>query len=297
MNKQDDSGLSPRIAIIGAGKAGSVLARTWAARGITIVAVASRSRQKAEALGQELGARVTTSSEAAAAADLTVMAVPDSAISVAASEIAHLDWRGKGAVHLSGAHSAQLLDTLAARGAMTGSLHPAYPFARSDIQPEALHGVTFAIECDHPRLTEWLYNLVKAAEGRALPLRQEQKQQYHAALSITSNYTVTLYAAGHRLLTEVGASGETADAALTALLTGTLDNLRERGTPDALTGPLVRGDIGTVQAHIEALSEQPDIVRAYIALARLTMPLLKERGIDYGSIERFIEKWEGTWFA
>jgi predicted short-subunit dehydrogenase-like oxidoreductase (DUF2520 family) len=281
VNNQDDSGSSPRIAIIGAGKAGSVLARTWAARGITIVAVASRSRQKAEALGKELSAHVTTASEAAATADLTVLAVPDSAISAAASEIAHLDWRGKGAVHLSGAHSAQLLDMLAVHGAMTGSLHPAYPFARSDIQPEALHGVTFAIECDHPRLTEWLYDLVKAAEGRALPLRQEQKQQYHAALSITSNYTVTLYAAGHRLLTEIGASSETADAALTALLTGTL----------------VRGDIGTVQAHIEALSEQPDIVRAYIALARLTLPLLRERGIDYGSIERFIEKWEGTWFA
>src|SRR5690606_6375067 len=99
------------------------------------------------------------------------------------------------------------------------------------------------------------------------------------------------------LLHSIGADDETADAALLALLGGTLENLREQGIPDALTGPLVRGDIGTVETHVAALSGQPDLARTYIALARLTLPLLKERGIDTGSIERFIEKWEGTWFA
>ena len=176
---------------------------------------------------------------------------------------------------------------------MIGSLHPAYPFAHRNVQPDALRGVTFAIESEHPQLTEWLYDLVNAAEGRALPLRPEQKRIYHAALTMTSNYAVTLYAASRHLLKSIGAENATADAALTTLLSGTLDNLRERGIPDALTGPLVRGDLGTVGAHLEALSTQPDVVSAYLALARLTLPLLEARGIDIESIEGFIEIWEG----
>ena len=297
MNETVDSDSTLRIAIIGAGKAGSVLARTWAARGFTIAAVASRTLRYAETLAQEVGARVTTASAAAALADLTVFAVSDDAIAAAAAEAADLDWHGKGAIHLSGAYTSELLEGLAGRGAMTGSLHPAYPFANRDLPPASLRGVTFAIESDHPRLTEWLYDLVTTAEGRALPLRQNQKRLYHAALTFTSNYAVTLYATSRRLLQSIGASEETADAALLALLSGTLDNLRKQGVPGALTGPLVRGDIGTVEAHVDALSGQPELARAYAALARLTLPLLDERGIDTGSIEEFIEKWEGTWFA
>lgn len=297
MKETDDGDLRPRIAIIGAGKAGSVLARTWAARGRTIAAVASRTQRHAETLAQTLGTHATTALEAAATAELTVLAVPDDAIAAVALELVNLDWGDKGVIHLSGAHTAQQLQILAERGAMTGSLHPAFPFANRDQPPETLRGVTFAIESDHPRLTEWLYDLVRAAEGRALSLRQNQKRLYHAALALTSNYAVTLYAESRRLLHSIGADDETADAALLALLGGTLENLREQGIPDALTGPLVRGDIGTVEAHVAALSGQPDLARTYIALARLTLPLLKERGIDTGSIERFIEKWEGTWFA
>ena len=177
---------------------------------------------------------------------------------------------------------------------MPGNLHPAYPFAQNDIQAGALYGVTFAIESNHPRLTEWLYDLVNAAEGRALPLRPEQKRLYHAALTLMSNYAVTLYGASRRVLQLIGAGDETADAALLALFSGTLDNLRERGIPDALTGPLVRGDVGTVEAHLEALSGQQDVVSAYLALARLTLPMLEARRIDTGSIEELIEKWEGS---
>jgi predicted short-subunit dehydrogenase-like oxidoreductase (DUF2520 family) len=290
----DGGGSTLRIALIGAGKAGSALARTWAAKGIEISAVASRTHQHAEALARELRTNVASVLDAPTRADLTILAVPDDAIGDVATHIADIDWRRKGVVHLSGAQPTVLLEPLARRGAMTGNLHPAYPFARKDVQAGALRGVTFAIESNHPRLTEWLYDLVNAAEGRALPLRPEQKRLYHAALTLTSNYAVTLYATSRHLLKSIGAEDETADAALLALLNGTLDNLSERGIPDALTGPLVRGDVGTIVAHLEALSGQPDIVNAYLALARLTLPLLEERRIDTGSIEGFFEKWEGT---
>lgn len=294
MSKAQDGNSGPRVAIIGAGRAGSVLARTWAARGIRIVAIASRTPEHAEALASALGSHLATPIQAAAQAELTVLAVPDDAIAATAGTLADLDWHDKGVIHLSGAYTAAALEPLSARGAMTGSLHPAYPFADRDMPARTLRGVTFALESHHPRLTEWLYDLVNAAEGRALLLRPEQKRLYHAALTLTSNYSVTLYAAGRRLLMEIGADGDTADGALMALLDGTLRNLRDRGVPDALTGPLVRGDIGTLEAHITALSAQPDIASAYIALARLTLPLLKERGINTVGLEGLIVKWEGT---
>jgi predicted short-subunit dehydrogenase-like oxidoreductase (DUF2520 family) len=236
--------------------------------------------------------------DAAARADLTVIAVPDNVITavveqLAASAAAREGWTGRAVIHTSGAHSIDILSALADRGAMTGSLHPAYPFARADLPAGCLRGVIFALESDDPALMQWQYHLVGAAEGRALTLRPESKPLYHAALALTSNYAVTLYAASRRLLTSIGADGATADAALLALLGGTLDNLRERGVPDALTGPLVRSDVGTVEAHLHALADQPDVLAAYLALARLTLPLLAERGVETGSLERLFINWEG----
>lgn len=287
--------MTPSVAIIGAGKVGSALARTWAAHGIRIPVIASRTLAHAEALASEVGASATTwEYEAAEQADLTVLSVPDDIIDSTIIRTASIRWAGKAVIHTSGAHNLDTLAFLKARGAMIGSMHPAYPFAHRNVQPDALRGVTFALESSHPELAEWLYDLVSAAEGHALPLRPDQKRLYHAALTLTSNYAVTLYAASRRLLQSIGAEDETADAALLALFSGTLDNLREHGIPDALTGPLVRGDIGTIEAHLEGLSGQQDLVSAYLALARLTLPLLEARRINTGSIEGLLKKWEGS---
>ncbi len=145
------------------------------------------------------------------------------------------------------------LAALAERGVQVGSLHPAYPFADVDTAISGLPGSTFAVEAQDEPLRSWLFEIVAALDGRALAIPPGGKAIYHAALVIASNYTVTLYALAESLLTGLGADKAAADAALDALLAGTVENLKAQGVPDALTGPLVRGDVGTIAAHLAAL--------------------------------------------
>lgn len=276
----------PTLGFVGTGKVGQTLARLWQARGFHIGAVASRGQASAAALAHSVGASVVPLQEIAAHADLILLTVPDDAIARVASALAaQNDLSGRGFLHTSGAHDSALLRPLAARGAWVGSLHPAFPFADVELALRTLPGSTFALEVADAPLVAWARELVTALDGQLLVLSAQTKPLYHAALVLASNYTVTLYAQAQALLLGLGAQPEVASAALNALVAGTAQNLQQQGIPDALTGPLVRGDLGTIRAHLRALSrEAPDVAQLYIQLARLTFPMLLARGQDTAPI-------------
>lgn len=280
----------PLLAFVGAGKVGQTLARLWAMRGYHVAAVASRTPQHAQALAEQVGAQAVTLEAVAAHADLILLTVPDDQIETVAASLAQQNvGPGRGFLHTSGAHDAGLLAPLAAQGAAVGSLHPAFPFADVELALAALPGSTFAVEAEAQPLRDWAVGLVEAVDGQVLSIPPGGKALYHAALVLASNYTVTLYALAERLLRDLGAERDTADAALNALLAGTLDNLRTRGVPDALTGPLTRGDVGTVAAHVDALTHhEPPLARLYLELARFSLPLLQARGLETASITAYL---------
>lgn len=283
-------GTAPSITIIGAGKVGTALALAWAQRGVTIGAVYSRDRARAESLGTQVNARVCdTAYEAVSHADLTLLTVPDDAIRPLAESLAVQPWHGKAFVHTSGAHSLHSLDALARYGAQIGSLHPAMPFADPQTAAGQLIGASFAIEASHEPLRLWLEHLVVILNGRALLLTAEQKALYHAALVIASNYTVTLYAIAESLLQSLNAPQPTIDSALGRLVSATVENIGAHGIPKALTGPLTRADMGTLHAHLEALhTHAPHVEQAYRLLARLSYPMLVARGIDTQKLDSLL---------
>lgn len=266
----------PTLGIIGAGKVGGALARLWAARGYTVTAVYSRREASAVVLAEAVGARVVDKAASVLQyADLTLLTVPDDAIEAAAADLAAEITTASAVIHTSGAHNRHILSALSARGVQTGSLHPAYPFASVEAAVAGLPGATFAVEAEDPMLLDWLHGLVAALNGRAIIVTPDDKARYHAALVIASNYTVTLYSIAERLLTGIGAERDAVAGALNALLSGTVANLQTLGTPAALTGPLVRGDLQTVAAHLRALDAlDPALGDLYRALARQTYPLL-----------------------
>lgn len=274
----------PTLGIVGAGKAGSTLARLWSQRGYRIIAVNSRTPAHMHALADQVTARAVPSAlEVLRAADLTLLTVPDDVIVPLSQAIAaeNPDLRAKAVIHTSGSHGIDSLYTLAERGALVGGLHPAFPFADIETSILRLPGAAFAIETRDEPLRRWLYQMAAALDGHILAIPPGQKALYHAALTIASNYAVTLYAAAERILLELGANPQAAAQALNVLVGATADNLRAKGIPDALTGALVRGDVGTVQAHLKALAPfDPDLAQLYRELARLTLPLLRARGVS-----------------
>ena len=282
--------MQPAISIVGTGKVGSTLARLLYKAGYRVVSVYNRTPEKAEPLVQDTGAKLLESpANAVDDADIIFLTVADDAIETVADEMVHLNWQNKAIVHTSGAASIDKLEVLAQSGAMTGSLHPAFPFADVTLAMENLAGASFAIETAYPLLEQWLRDIVSALEGQVILIPPGKKAQYHAALVFASNYTVSLYAIARQLLEDLDAESDAIDNALIVLLQATVDNIRKQGIPDALTGPLSRGDIGTIDSHLDALNDD-NIKHTYIALARLSYPMLEQRGINTHIIEEWLQE-------
>ncbi len=270
----------PTIAIIGLGRVGSVLGRALHAAHYPIVAVASRTLAKATAAAHQFAAHATTPVEATAHAELVLLTVPDDVLPTLAHDLAAADaWRaGQFVVHASGASPASVLQPAADQAAIIGSFHPVAAFA----SPNALlpSDITFGVEAPEP-LRSVLIRMAHALGGHALPITAEQKTLYHAAAVIASNYSVTLAAMAAQLFDSLGAAPGDALRALLPLMRTTLDNLEHLGVPDALTGPLVRGDVGTVARHLQALDRAaPHVAPFYRCLAQATLPLAQQRGLD-----------------
>ncbi len=278
----------PTLGIVGAGKAGSTLARLWSQKGYRVAAVNSRTPAHMHTLAKQVGGlAVTTALQVIEEADLTLLTVPDDVIVPLSQLVANgSDLNGKAIIHTSGSHGVSSLQALAERGAATGGLHPAFPFADIETSIARLPGATFALETEDAHLRSWLYDLVLALDGRVLDIPRGKKALYHAALTVASNYAVTLYALAENILLSLGAERSTAEHALNILVGATADNLRTKGIPDALTGALVRGDVGTVAAHIAALEPYDrSLATLYVELARLTLPLLEARGVALDAID------------
>jgi predicted short-subunit dehydrogenase-like oxidoreductase (DUF2520 family) len=243
-----------------------------------VVAVASRTAASAERLAERLkGCRAVESAQAVAdAADLVFITTPDDAIAEVAAQVR---WRpGSWVVHVSGAESLDVLEPALRAGATVGSIHPLQTFADVEQAVASMPGSTFALEGEGP-LLECLREMVLALGGRAVELRPQDKALYHAAAVLVSNYVVTLMDMATRLWQQLGADPDAATEALLPLLQGTVNNLRRLGLPDALTGPIARGDLGTVRWHLAALeASAPELLPAYRELGLRTVPVAEALG-------------------
>lgn len=277
----------PTLGIIGAGKVGRALARLCSNAGYNVGAVYSRTPVHAQIIAEQVKA-VVVENPRDVVADLVLLTVPDDSLTMIAVELAQGDLHDRVYVHTSGAHTLDVLAPLAERGAIVGSLHPAYPFADPDSAD--LRDVMFAIEADEDVVRGWLMEMAAKFGGAGFVVPRGQKALYHAALVFASNYIVTLYAAAESLLKQLGADESAARGALNGIVAGTVKNLRTKGIPDALTGPLVRGDVGTIKAHLDALRDKPALRDAYKSLARLSFPILIARGVDIKVIDALLKQ-------
>lgn len=280
------------LGFIGTGKVGTTLARLWYQAGYTIAALHNRTRETASKLaGQINSVMMDNALEVVKASDLVLLAVPDDVIEPLAQTLVGTDWRKKAVVHTSGAKSVDVLSVLGERGAMVGSLHPAFPFANVETAVQNLPGTSFAIEAADKNLRHDLEQLVFALDGQAMIVPNGKKAAYHAAMVITSNYTVVLYAAAQSLLISMGMPKIAVENALNGILAATVANLQNQGIPMALTGPLVRDDVGTIESHLTALNDNL-LRQTYRDLARLAYPILEARNLPTHHIDEILRQEE-----
>ncbi len=269
---------TPTIGFIGAGTTGTALAVRLTQHGYRVIAVSSRSLTSAEKLTGRISACkvYNRAQDVVDAAQLVFITTPDDTISKVAAEI---QWHNQQNVaHCSGAHSVDILEPAKQRGANVGCFHPLQTFASVDQAIENIPGSTFALEAEEPLLTI-LKEMATTLEGDWVVLKAGDKVLYHAAAVFACNYLVTLVKLATDLWQTFGASPAQATKALMPLLRGTLSNIGNVGLPNCLTGPIARGDLGTIEKHLDALEKKtPTLFKMYKELGLQTIPIALAKG-------------------
>lgn len=263
--------------IIGAGRLGQTLGRLAWLAGYDIGSVVCRSVAAAEAACTFIGAGTPhTALHQVAPAALTLLAVPDGEIAAVAATLAKVGRMQPGQVvfHASGAGEAALLTPLAEQGVLCASLHPAFSFAEPARAVQGFAGTRCALEGDERAFAD-LQALTRAIGGQAFLLAPGGKAAYHAALAVASNYLVTVYHLALQLSQTAGMAPEQAQAVIGDLMQKTLANSLALGPEAALTGPVARGDAGTLRRHRAVMGEEQDAL--YCALGKATLALAERR--------------------
>jgi predicted short-subunit dehydrogenase-like oxidoreductase (DUF2520 family) len=274
----------PRIAIVGAGNLAAALAVSLQAAGYTIEAVITRlsgaSLRRARKLAKEIGSQVFESPAALIRAEVFWFCVPDAQIAASAKALAsRSDWKGRIALHSSGALASDELSVLRARGAAVASVHPLMTFVQGS-RP-ALAGVPFAVEGDVPAVRV-ARRLIRDLGGRAYAIRKENKAAYHAWGTFASPLFAALLATTEDVASAAGISPKAARGRMLPILRQTLANYARLGAAGAFSGPIIRGDVDTIARHLRVLRGAPSASEVYVALARAalgTLPVRNKRAL------------------
>jgi len=271
-------GETPFTGIVGAGAVGTALGVALTRAGWPIHAVASRDAGRRERFTTFVeGARPFVEPQALIEeVELIILAVPDDAIGALAEGVRM--YSGQAMIHTSGALGAEVLQPAMAAGTQVGAFHPLVSFADTERAIAALRGATVAIEGDD-QLAGLLSEMAARVGATAVRLAPGSKAAYHAAAVLAAGGFIALLDA----IAELGAVAGLDEAGSLAiygpLIEGTLGNARALGIRAALTGPMTRGDLGTLGAHLAALSAHaPDALQLYAAAAHREIALAASRG-------------------
>jgi len=267
-----------RIGFIGVGKVGTAFGVRLAEAGFPVRGAMDILPAESDRFARSVsGCRVyKTAQSLASEMDFVFITTPDDIIGQVAAQV---KWRpGQTVIHCSGANSTAVLESARRAGAHVGCMHPCNTFASIQQSLENLIGSTFTLEAEEPVLSD-LKSFVAALKGRWMMLRGEDKALYHASICIACNYLYTLVGIATDLWKNFDISQSDAVQACMPILTGTLNNIEKVGFPGCLTGPIARGDVGTIRKHLDALQKaDPALVPLYKSLGLATIPMGTTKG-------------------
>ncbi len=284
----------PKVAIIGAGVVGTAIGTLLHQEGFPIAAVASRSMESAERAVRYIGAGTASTNmvKAAKQGELIFITTPDGAIASVCDKIAAKKGFSEGStvIHCCGAHSAEILSSARSCGARVLSIHPLQTLADTDQAVANLPGSFFALDGDDEAIKTGKA-VIRALGGSVMVIPSDGKMLYHAAAVVACNYFVALVFQALRMFEKIGISGDSGLPALMPLIRGTVRNLEKAGIPKALTGPIARGDLETIEGHLNAFDRlMPEGKRIYCEMGVVAADVAEAKGtIDGETKQRLLE--------
>jgi predicted short-subunit dehydrogenase-like oxidoreductase (DUF2520 family) len=283
-----------QIAIIGAGKVGSVLGKILAQREHTITAVISRSVRSARAAGRFLRCPVASTAlrDIPSGTGIVFIATPHDAIvgvARALSRLDHLDFRHLSACHTSGIHTAAALDTLKERGATVFSFHPLQTFPRGFSPAKILphgRGIFYGVD-GTPSGVRMARMLAKELGGKVVIIPPEMRALYHAACVAASNHLTTVLWVVEQIFKRVRGDQARVFPVFRPIVEAALSNIGRSSPAEALSGPIVRGGIETVTRHFELLQTfMPELLPYFVGMSLETLRLAEtECSMDRGTAD------------
>ncbi len=275
--------MKPSFAIVGCGKVGTALAIFLTRAGYRSAGFASKSLSSAKHLADIVFSDYFSDApwDITPHADVVFITTPDGAIKDTCDNISqHKGFIDNTVVmHCSGALSSSALSSAKTCGAWIGSMHPLQSFASVDHKTNPFQGIIVSVEGEGPAV-DTAKTIAADLGGTVVTLLTAAKTLYHASAVVASNYLVTLLDLAVRLMEEAGVNRQDAFNLLKPLIEGTLSNIGKVGIKKALTGPIARGDIKTVQKHIEEIEiKKPELLPLYKMLAFYTIDIAGAGGL------------------
>lgn len=250
------------------GRLGTALGSALEAAGYAPLLLHARDATSGRQARGELPGSLTDADTLIARCALVFLTVPDA---VLAEVAAAYPWRaGQRVVHCSGALGLDVLSAAKQRGAAVGCFHPLQTFPAglpAADAPARFQGIVCGIEGDEA-VRHWLEALASDLGARGVSLHGVDRATYHAAAVLAGNDVVALASAAARAWTLAGLPPEQAREALAPLIRASAEGIGAHPLADALTGPVARGDVATVERHLQALKRDPALLELYRQLAQ-----------------------------
>lgn len=290
-----------RMNIIGSGKLGRTLARLFNDAGlVSIGGIYNRNTESSQSALEFIGTGCVINhieQLSSQPARLWMIATPDDVIRHCAEQLAELsniNWQKTIIFHTSGLKTSAELAALKKLGGIVASAHPAHSFASPVRSLSTFESTVCTLEGDTPAI-ESINALFRAIGGQTTTIKTETKPLYHAATVMASNYLIALLNASETLLEKAGIEAALACAILSPLMRQSLENGLNDGPANALTGPIARGDINTLQAHLKAIEKSaPDLERIYATMGRQTLALTRQQNVlkenELSAIEKLLHR-------
>ncbi|MBR1866106.1 MAG: DUF2520 domain-containing protein [Lachnospiraceae bacterium] len=271
-----------KVGFIGAGKAGCSLGKYFATKAdrqeLEVTGYYSLKEEDAVwAAAFTESACFRTAEEVMAASDTIILSTPDGAVKHVWESCNKENGRGKIICHLSGSLSSDVFSGIEQYEAYPLSIHPMFAFSSREFVYQQLNEVSFTLEGHVQAVTVWR-SLLTTLGNPVIEIEKDVKPKYHAAASLLSNHVVAVLSAGYELLCQCGFTEEQARSASSALVRDNVEHVICQGAAEALTGPVERADVETIQRHLSVLE---DLQRGiYLSCGRELVRLAKQKNPD-----------------